>query len=305
MKILHATLIHTIFIMTLNGMHISQEEEIQPIHSFYSIILPGQNGLGGENFSRDHIINTPFRCYTTLQDKTIDLGQQHCIEHFSQQLKEDPQASRSKLLLYGVSQGTATMINWLAQLPQEEQEKIRCLTLEAVLGSGNSAILHTAKSVRTFTAQSNNTSLRLLGSAAEKVTQLPLAHRWLPWLVKPFTYPTYQPNGLQAFSSAPHLSSKIPVIIMHCIHDPQLSIEDARQLYTIFRKNGNDTYLFEVNAHPHAAHINILTWDREKEKKQTAIQAIYKKHNLPYHQMPDIEDVDLKEFQPDIENFPL
>ncbi|MGC2310952.1 MAG: hypothetical protein WA432_04995 [Candidatus Babeliaceae bacterium] len=87
---------------------------------------------------------------------------------------------------------------------------------------------------------------------------------------------------------------------MHNVDDIQLSINDARQLYCILRKNHNENvYLFETNADK--AHINILNYDNEEEKirKIAAIQTIYKKHGLPHHEMGE---VNLQQFQPSIED---
>lgn len=273
-----------IFSMFVCASIFGMEQEKQP--DFYSIIMPGQNGLGGETFDENHVINTTKRTtYKTLtDDKLIDLGQENCIRHFQEQVEQDPELKNNpQVLLYGVSQGSATVINWLAQKSHEEQEKaVKCLFLEAVLGNGNSAIKHTAQS-------------------SFPITKSLLFPRFLlPLSAKAVVYPSYKPWGISAHSSAEKLSPKIPVIIMHHIDDFQLSIDDARKLYCIVRKNNRDNvYLFEVdNA---MAHINILGVDsyEGRTKKIAALQAIYKKHGLPYAHYN--EPIDLKEFQPSIE----
>lgn len=132
--------------------------------TFYSIILAGQNGLGGESFRANNIINTPsYTQYTTPTSFfQIDFGQDNCIRHFEEQLAHDPNLKdkKLKLLLNGISQGTATLINWLAQQPQEEQEnQVAALVLESVLGSGNSAVIHTIKSMFPQTCKTSSCSI--------------------------------------------------------------------------------------------------------------------------------------------------
>lgn len=192
----------------------------QDSNNFYSIILPGQNGMGGESFQGFTIINTrQVKKFETLQDlRLIDLGQDNCISDFERQLNADEQEINTKLLLYGVSQGTATLLNWLSKKTHQEQEQqVGCLFLESILGSGNSAINHTIE------------------SCAKPLSYIPLSRYWLPLLAK-FQFPSYNPWGKQALTSAQKLSPKIPVIIMHNIHDKQLSINDARKLYCMLRE---------------------------------------------------------------------
>jgi len=96
---------------------------------------------------------------------------------------------------------------------------------------------------------------------------------------------------------------------MHHANDPQLSINDARKLYCTLREAGNhNAYLFECN-NKTMAHLNILDTDtdEEKSKKIDAIQAIYKRHGLPYNKklLRDSQEVhsiiDPEEFQPSVD----
>lgn len=178
--------------------------------------------------------------------------------------------------------GTATLVNWLAGKTFDEQERlVSCIVLESVLGYGNSAIFHT---VETF--------------APRITTFLPFARAWIPWAAKKIQFPLYNPFGKQLIYSAQRISPRIPVIIMHNRNDPQLSINDARKLYCVLRKNDNDNvYLMEIEGSKWV-HLDILNGENkiEKNKKIAVIQTIYKKHGLPYKQM---DAVDLKPFQPD------
>lgn len=251
-------------------------------NDFYSIIIPGQNGLGGEDYEKNFVINTPYKRYKTLGDiRQIDLGQENCIRHFEEQFKADNDTKDKKLIVCCVSQGTATFMNWLTQLTKEEQGKIKCIILEAVLGSGNNAINHTIEKM-----------------FSNKIMYLPFAKSLLPWLAKIKYFPAYNPSGKQALSSVQNLPKNLPIIIMHATDDPQLPINDARKLYLELRKQGNNNvYLIEI---PIYAHFHVLDYDPEKRNKIKAIQAIYRKHKLPYNKniLPDDEKPDIKKFQP-------
>lgn len=91
--------------ISIIGMNLLSME--QP-NNYYSIILPGQNGLGGDSFIKNSIVNTKdFTCYKTVVDD-IDLGQTNCINHFDKQFKNDQflkNNKKTKIILYGISQG--------------------------------------------------------------------------------------------------------------------------------------------------------------------------------------------------------
>jgi hypothetical protein len=249
----------------------------------YSIVVPGQNGKGGKKFIKHGVINTAkLSNYSTRRTK-VDLGQDNCIQHFEEQYNRDPSAKSGNNMLFGVSQGTATLVNSLARKTHNQQEgTTKCLVLESVLGHGNSAIMHTLSNIPVL-------------------AYLPFARFWVPWLAKVFVFPTYKPHGKQVFSSAKKLSPNIPIVIMHDKNDPQLSINDARKTYCALKSresDQNNVYLLEVEA-PHGLgrHIDIL---RNNPVQQAALQVIYKKHGLPYKQNIDTANVDLTLYQPSV-----
>ncbi len=238
------------------------------------ITLHGQNGCGGEDFDDNALLYLPIKRCNTIKGYKIDLGQGNCIRHFNDQLKNfawnfektKPELVGKKVL-FGFSQGTATIINWLAQKEQINQDKkVAAVVLQAVLGNGNNAILHNAE--------------RMI----KPITYLPFARFWIPWVTKAF-FPTYNPWGKQALSSASKLSPNIPVIILHDQNDPETPINDARKLYCALIKNreDNNVYLIETN-NRYISHVNILySMTREKRHETVGIMnVIYKKLNLPY-----------------------
>jgi hypothetical protein len=264
-----------------------QLDAMQP--DYISVSVPGQNGGGTWAFRQNNIVNTRDWIKTNHPRQKIDLGQGNCISHFERQIPEQLKLGATnkrrheKYLLYGVSQGTATVTNWVAQMPHaEQQEKIGGIILESTLGSGNSAIMHNAERM------------------AKPITYLPFSRVWTPWVAKTM-FPTYNPLGKQALKSAKKISPQIPVVIMHAPNDPELSINDSRKLYCKLRENGNqNAYLFEIDTDKEV-HVDLFDHDRQKDRKIAALQVIYKKHNLPHNSEMVIPNEVPKEFQPSVQ----
>ncbi len=252
-------------------------------NDLHAIILPGQNGSGGENFHKGVIPhNSTFSRYETPQSFwSVDLGQGNCIKDFENQLNQDKDKDRD-LVLYGTSQGTATMINWLAQQSQEQQSKVKVLVLESVLGSGNHAILHTVSP-----------------------TYIPFARFWMPYAAK-LDFPTYNPLGQQALNSVKKLPKKLPIILVHATQDPQLPVNDARKLYCKLKEQGNENvYLIEKNTYTHFPLTSSPRSSTVPDEHITqAINCIYQKHNLPYNDKKacEISDRVLKRYQPTVKD---
>ena len=271
-------LMSMIFCLSTTAMERIQRESND---HFYSIVLPGQDGSGGESFAPASIITShTSTIYRSLSGYfRTDLGQKKCIKHFQKQLNNDIhlQEHKPKLLLYGVDQGTATLVNWLTQKPIDEQEKmVGCLLLEAVLGH----------------------QIRLFDDAAKK-----LWWTGFPQITARAAYPRCNPYGLSLLASAGKLSPLIPIIIMHNKNDAKRSINDARLLYCILRKNNNKhVYLFEFD-HFYSNHSLLVNdSDAQRIKKTAALQEIYKRCGLPYKKVETEEAIDLQEYQPSTED---
>ena len=252
----------------------------QLLNQCHSILVPGQNGCGGDSFLDNNVVNTgSFINFGTESDPSkIDFGQRNCVARFQEQYAQLNKATQAKQnIFYGVSQGTATLINWLTHKhddagkvvlrPHAEQEKIaQAVVLEAVLGSGNNAIMHYAT------------------QAMPAVSYLPLSRAWSPWVAKAIKYPSYKPYGQQMLSSIQHLSPNISAIMKYDRNDPETSPDDARQAYINARKaKHNRVYLMETGD-GQQRHIDLLgCWGRAKQfEKIAALQAIYQKEGLPF-----------------------
>lgn len=287
------------FFFFVYATYAMQESNIGKIEDYFAFVVPGASGLGGESF--EGIINTSEKNTKncgTLYSLYTDLGQGNCIEHFAKQLKvyEDV-IEKMALLISGISQGTATVINWLAQQPLDVQERVGVLILESVVESGNSAILYTIENGLLVSRK-----YPLLKAACKATSYLPFARVWLPLTAK-IMFPTYNPWGKQAIDAVEKISNRIPVIIMHNIHDQQTSIDGAIALYLKFLENQNDVYLFTANQEGRRDHFNIINIGSidDKKMKLGALQEIYKKHNLPINPIwvSKISEEQLKQFQPD------
>lgn len=77
----------------------------------------------------------------TPEERYSDLGQRRCINLLRDALAQHPE--HQNIVVYAASQGTATVLNYLAQNPSEK--RIKGLVLQAPLSSGNSSIVHTIR----------------------------------------------------------------------------------------------------------------------------------------------------------------
>lgn len=257
------------------------------------VVIPGQNGAGGQNLDEIlprwtpvndiHHVKTPFTC--------IDLGQSHCISFLEETLQSLLQKQRATVV-HASSQATATVLNYFAHVKEKatvftEDEKkphIKALILESVLLTGNSAIEHIAK---------NRYGISFPG-----------AYYILPFLTRLFMFPFYAPAGLQACFSCDHLPEDssfpkdFPIIILHAPQDPELSFRDSQALYAYLKHIGRkNVYFIPVG---HGQHVNML---EESDKETKALQAILDKHYLySLEEGPDDEALqmrnDLSAYQP-------
>lgn len=184
-----------------------------------------------------------------------DLGQTRCINDFKKTI--NPLINNSyinNIIVSAHSQGTATIINWLSH---NKNEKVKLVILEAVIGSGNSAVSHTVENF-IFPA----------------VSWLPFSYYWLPY-VAIFHYPCYAPAGEQPILNVENVDKNIPFIILHSKFDPQLSINDARAIAHALKQNGNPVYLIEKNTYKH---VNLI--NEQNNIDISEINSIIQQHGL-------------------------
>jgi hypothetical protein len=277
-KIIHLC----IFAITLCNSH--NALSMEPENKTHLLIIPGQNGLGGQNvetvlpyFEKNHqqahTIETPL--------KLPDFGQNRCQNYLKDKinwLKENEVLRNNPLIIHASSQGTATAINYTAKNPKN----IKCLILESVMLSGNSAIEHTIN------------TMMLPG-----VKSIPCDYYGLPYLAR-CIYPSYSPAGEQPIDNIEALPTALPIIILHDTQDFQLSFKDAQALYAYLThvKNNKNVYLF-ARASENGDHVLLLT--DHHTTAITAINTILKIHNLlPSHPNERLSLNALQAYQPKI-----
>lgn len=240
---------------------------------FCSIIVPAMGGVGIDalrsngiaNGLMGAIIKEPGCCRE-------DLGQKQCTAVCEESYRKHNCSRRH--LFFGVSQGGATAINWLATKNHEEQNQIaKLLVVEGLVASGNDTIVHRLSNVPwvgPFTRYA------------------PFVRVWAPVVAKIVAFPCYNPWwGAQAITSSKKLSPDLPVIIIHGKRDGVCPINGARACYCAIKEQGNkNVYLMEVdnNKHYEVLESHLCADDvtnAETKRKKADLQTIYERLNLP------------------------
>lgn len=255
-----------VFILFFAPILLGMEHRENPL-TVYAV--PGQNVKGGESWyikdifgGKTNVIFVPTPSLydgSSLETAKIpdlsstsyfgqipDFGQHNCLEHL-QKTMAHTHKDDEKFIFHGTSQGTATILNYLAQ---PNAKKPAAVILESVLGSGNSAIHHTVNSALYFVRYGFSwTNFKINFKAKENaafktIAKYTLAYYWMPYFATMF-FPPYRPSsGLQAIKSVSAIPNDIPIIIIHAIDDPQLSHDDACALYYGLVQNGNQNVYF-------------------------------------------------------------
>lgn len=218
-----------------------------------------------------------------------DLGQDDCIQHVVQALREKPQQSsenqRTIRVIHATSQGAATAVTAFAS----GISNIDALVVEGVFATGNSAICHHTANKRgsKFAWFRDTSGSYRLGS-----------YYWGPYAAKfAAGYWRYNPSGKQPLKSLKHIPQSTVVVIAHSDDDFKTSSLDARALYYGLREQGNEkVYLISKQGR---RHTNVLD-----ETDQQTVRAIFRHHGLlPTDDKQDAQTVDLTPYQPDPAQF--
>ncbi len=253
------------------------------------LIVPGlgDNTENSSRYLRRNRILTPGShdpvetAATPTSPFTADLGQTSCQNLLSRSADEIMASASTPrklgLILYGSSQGAATVINYAAK----SAHNISALVLEGALASGNSGI-HLA-----------------IKRAVPLLTWLPGSYQTLPYLAKALFW-RYQPAGQQAILSASKLPTDLPVIFIHAEGDRQASFRHAKALYHAVRKISKNAYFIPIKSDRHLGFLD--GWEHAREIG--AIHAIMKKHKLPFreHLISSSSQDALESFQPSLED---
>ncbi len=246
---------------------------LEATRSVFVYTIPGQNGLGSETNYVRNLLGDETLAIVPVEtpQKFPDMGQSRCINYLDAALTKN--VAKDPVIIHATSQGTATALNYLADV--DKGTRIKALILEAPLVSGNSAVCHTLK----------GPLLNL-----RRLVNSPFSYYWLPYCAKSF-FPFYWPFGKQVIKSIKKIPAAcdIPIVIVHSKDDVQLSYDDACALYYGLCLKNKNVYLISKEGREH---LNILQDEADKK----VVRAILARHNL----LAGIqEEVDLSFYQPD------
>jgi hypothetical protein len=208
-----------------------------PPEKVHCLIIPGQNGMGGDNVRDLAIMPEGTQFHDVATPKWFpDLGQSRCQKYLADVLKplQKSENWNTKIVIHATSQATATTINYISKNPDD----VKFLILESILASGNSAIHHTANNL-------------IAPRISPYLVDVRGSYYFYPYIAK-CLHPLYWPAGEQAIESVKNISNNMTIIILHSAYDPQLSVDDAQALYYKLRTQGNDnTYFIRKNGSIH------------------------------------------------------
>jgi hypothetical protein len=276
-----------LFIFACSSLHhfvYSMEHEKKPELHIYAV--PGRSGWGSDSNYIESMLPENVPAHITQVETPQyfpDMGQGACIRLLEQAIKHI--SLKNTNIIWATSQGTATVLNRLAQKPQQ---KIDAVILDSTLVSGNSAIVHYVRNSDKHLFMSG------IPKRAHLLTKLPYADYWLPYLAGIDGYTRYFPAGRQPIKSACQIPNNLLIIMIHATRDKLTPYSDACELYDILRKRGNNNVYFITK--DSEGHSDLL----EKSDKPI-LEAILQKHSL----LPKNKEiaVDLAPYQPDPEQF--
>jgi hypothetical protein len=270
------TLIFSNILIVPHLKSMEREEEPQS-NKTWLVVIPGQNGLGGDYAEELFPQFKNWIRYAGTQYNFPDLCQSRCVNHFAKTMKALQRADNvDNIVIHASSQGTGTAINYVSEHPK----KVKMIFCEAMLPSGNSAIWWTTKEC-----------------ISPGVAKIPGSCYWLPYIAKA-QFPFYAPAGDQAIFHVTAMKN-IPIAIIHCDNDPQLSYTDAQAFYAGLKKYdaNNNKYFISIESEE-LQHVNLIS---PKSIATPFLHKILQNHGLPFirnvHGI-DIESIDLKPYQP-------
>ncbi len=250
------------------------------------------HGLGGNqnqayyytgDYSSDYIIKNNYKTFNFPdaqagfnRRKQVNLGQEKDIETLEYEhykiIEQD-----EKTILFGVSRGAATVINYAATVGIKAKNNIPAIILESPFDHIKSIVRNKLQS-----SKLDYDSSVSLGTLVVKAL-----------------YPGYNRKGIHPIDVVAQLPRDIPIIFIHSQKDSLIPIESSLRLYKKLVEAGHQhAYFIETK---HGAHANIL-WSRHGYKYKNSVHAILKKYGLPCKNSFAQDGAELlSELQPTIE----
>lgn len=228
------------------------------------VVVPGQNGIGTETgyiqqrfepvfrttelWSHDQgALRSIMRAGIPTECFKMDFGQDHCKASLTEAMLAC--SADYPIVLYGNSQGTSTILQWLSDPAVDERlrKRVVMVVLEAVMASGNSAIWRT---VRGWYCDG---PLRRVAEFLCLDAMLCVAASW-------FLFRSFRAGDKQAVRCAESFPRDVPVILTHARQDTNLSYNDAcaiqhllkhklqhPHVYLCTRMDGQHINLYQAN----------------------------------------------------------
>ncbi len=233
-----------------------QNNNLHDYSKTHLVIVPNQQYKGGNDIksifskilSKDNIHKASTPYFT-------DFGQESCMKCLHDTI--EPLLSKESvesIILFGAGQGSATVINYAGMFPHE---KITGIIIESAIASANSTITHYTKN-----------------KIYPQLAQIPLATYLLPELAR-LRFFRYNPTGIQPINTIRHISKRIPIIMIHSLHDLQSNYHDARFLHAEAQLCGLNNHFISIDS---SESINLL----QKPQYLNQLHTLLKKYELPH-----------------------
>ncbi len=182
----------------------------------------------------------------------INLAQEKDIALYKNSIQDliDQSDTEKKVILYGVSRGSATVFNTFAQLEQENNTgNIAAVICEGIFDS----VPNIAKHSNLF----------------NKIQTYALMYSGLT---------QFDRNGISPLSQVQHIKSQTPIALITSVADRMVPCQCTINLYNALKKQGCNVHILILknSAHP------LYPCGSEKEIYQNFVHAFYQKHGLPY-----------------------
>lgn len=199
-------------------------------------------------------INAPF-----IKREVVNFGQiddiltlsaaydQHVDRHFS-----------FPVVLYGVSRGAATTVNFLAtKYPTKEIQNVRAVVLEGCFDDIKTIIKGINQKVGGF-------------------------KRFKKWIKKAFSlvYPGYDPDGHAPHRSAADVPMHLPILLITSKKDLLVPAKSTEKLYRELKKTGHDVYLLILDHSGHPRYM--LDHQEDTATYQAVVHAFYQRYGLAH-----------------------
>lgn len=267
------------------------------------VVVPGQNGVGTDTgyvqrrfepvltnadlYSRDQTaLRSIVRAGIPTQRHEIDFGQDRCKALLTEAMQVG--GADLPVVLYGNSQGTSTILQWLSDQSVDEQlrKRVVLVVLEAVMASGNSAIWHT---IHNWCIKES-----FLRRAAELLCLDALVCVAVSW----FVFRSYRAGDKQAVQCAESFPRHVPVILTHSRQDTNLCYNDACAIHYLMKRKLQHPHVYLCTRmdeqHINLYQANIATMPAPNPRFAQVVQHALRRH---YDQLPVLFGVDANQDQ--------